>query len=266
MFEEVFKTKIDYKHKDFTNFSSSGNTVFLFLTILLFYNIIFTISKQENKIKAIMIFILIVFLVLFYINNKYETNINFSKKYKHVDELINEVNSGDIVLFRTYLLTEFGNFINFLTPFFQNTYFTHIGMIFKDKNGKAYIMESNGETFFCDIFKREKKGVCFLDLAKRIKNSTYHRIHIVKNNIHKYLDHDKFEECCFKYKDYDFNENGVYCLNLVTKILNENDIMKPNFILPYIFEDVINPKNYNKNIIFEEPIIIKEYIEEENKI
>ena len=90
MFEEVFKTKIDYKHKDFTNFSSSGNTVFLFLTILLFYNIIFTISKQENKIKAIMIFILIVFLVLFYINNKYETNINFSKKYKHVDELINE--------------------------------------------------------------------------------------------------------------------------------------------------------------------------------
>ncbi len=70
---------------------------------------------------------------------------------------------------------------------------------------------------------------------------------------------DKFYESIIKYKNYNFNENGIYCLNLITKIFQENNIMKEDNLFPYMIDDIIESKNYLVPIKFEEPILIKEF-------
>jgi hypothetical protein len=93
-----------------------------------------------------------------------------------------------------------------------------------------------------------------MNFINRVNSTIYHRIHVVRSDLHKYIDKEKFLSSIEKYKDYDFNQNGIYCLTLVTKILEENGVMKPNNLLPYLLDDTIKPINYNVPVKFEEPV------------
>ena len=141
----------------------------------------------------------------------------------------------------------------------QNIFFTHIGMIYKDSQGNVFIIESNDTSKFCDLSNKNKTGFQLINFNDRIKKNNSHRIHIVKNNIHKYIDNNKLYESICKYKDYKFMENGVHCINLITRILEENNLLKSSGFIPYIFEDLLKTQNYKFPIVFEEPILVKDY-------
>ncbi len=243
-------------NKNFFNLTTLNILSFI---ILLFF-IKFTYDYLNSDIYII-IFILLIYIVLLIVNKKLKTNKKFSKKYIEYNKIKDKLNTGDIILFKSF---EYGKFsyalFTLILCLAQDNYFTHIGMIYKDSNNKIYIIETNERKFNCELDKKYKTGFQMIDFDDRIGSNNSHRIHLVKNNIHKYIDYTKLQQSIGKYKNYEFNQDGVHCLNLIINILQENNLLKPNF-LPYLFEDLLNSSNYNLPIVFEEPILIKDYNE-----
>lgn len=257
--DELLRYKLTIE-KDFfdPNIFNILSSISLVIIIIISYGFI---NNSNNKVFSIILLILIVYIVLVIINNKIATNIHFSNKYVNPDKIYNDLNTGDIVLFRNYNYFCFYYPLSILlfTSMQKKTYFTHIGIIYKDQQGNVFIIESNDSSKFCNLSKKNKTGFHLINFNDRIKTNTSHRIHIVKNNIHKYIDNNKLHESIYKYKDYSFMENGVHCLNLIIRILEENNLLKSCGFIPYVFEDLFNVQNYKIPIIFEEPIIVKDY-------
>ena len=228
------------------------------MLIYYFYNIIL---NSDNKIKTIFIFIIIIYLIILYIDQKLNTNKKFSKIKKELNEIKSTLNTGDIIMFRCYYLGSFSDIVLYkiLLPIFQETFFTHIGMIYKDTIGNIYILENNGDPFYCNLTKKIKTGSLLLDINERIDNLNNYRIHIVKTNLHKYINIDKLNQSIDKYKEHTFLQDGIYCVNYIIKLLQENDLFKiNNGLLPHLPIDILNKENYKCDIIFEEPICIKD--------
>jgi hypothetical protein len=188
-----------------------------------------------------------------------KTNLYINNIYISPENIVNNLNTGDIVLFRYYQLDNIGDFIIQFPCLYQDIFTTHIGMIYKDnENNKITIIETNSDCIHSCEYKNKTKGVKCIDFIKRCNNSPFHRIHVVKSNLHKFIDNDKFKESIKKYHDYDFNENGVYCIKLIVNILNENGVLKDECIVPYLMDDLIDSKNYTVPVKFEQPIKVRE--------
>lgn len=256
LFDEINKTI--YTDKFFKINDIEDTKFLIFILIIIFFSLKFIIDSP-NKIYAIIIIILVYCFIFYIINESLKTNVRLSNKKIDVDKIINDINTGDIVLFRCYEIDKLTGLFNYFLAIIQETFFTHIGIIYKDKSGKVYILESNADEHYCELSKKRKQGVCLIDFKKRIKINNTHRIHLIKNNIHKFIDNDNFYKSILKYKDLSFMENGVYCLNLITNILEEHGIMKEKKFIPYLFDELYLKNNYKKSIEFEKPIIIKEY-------
>jgi hypothetical protein len=226
---------------------------FIFIT----YNYL---KSHDNIIIGVFYVLIIIFLVLFYVNSKLETNIHITNKYIPYYKLNNDLNTGDIVLFRTY---EYGSLQHSIIEaivgsLLYKKFYTHVGMIYKNSNGKLFIIETNDEPHYCCLHKKYVDGFQIHDYNKRIEEAKFYRIHIYKSNIYKYIDNNKLVDSINKYKNYYFFENGVYCINLITKILQENGVYKDDCIMPPIFDDLVEPKNYIYPIEFE-AILVKQY-------
>jgi hypothetical protein len=131
-------------------------------------------------------------------------------------------------------------------------------MIYKDSNNKVYIIETNEKKFYCELDKNKKSGFQMIDYSDRLNSNNSHRIHLIKNNIHKYIDNTKLKNSINKYNNYEFNQDNIHCLNLIINILQENNLLQEK-LLPYVFEDLLEPSNYSVPIVFDEPICIKEF-------
>ncbi len=245
---EIFKEKIDYV------ISNEGliyvkilMLVFTILIISIFYYICSYISKKLNMSK-INISILIIFISLFMIDYKLDSNLKISDKKKDLKDAIKDCNSFDIILFRSYHSYDIPElfFFRYLHSLISDRYSGHIGIIYKEK-GKVYVIEST-ETFFNSHFDgKYKNGVILNEFEEYIKGYDGN-VYICHNNIHKYYDQNKLLEISKKYKDLLFGENGFGCVHYINKIFSELDIIKDNCKtkrkLPYTF---INKDIYKFN-------------------
>jgi hypothetical protein len=133
-------------------------------------------------------------------------------------------------------------------------------MIYKDTTSDVYILENNGDPFYCNLTKKIKTGSLLLVINERIDNLNNYRIHIIKTNLHKYINIDKLNQSIDKYKEHTFLQDGIYCVNYIIKLLQENDLFKINGSLIPLPTAILDKENYKCDIIFEEPIIIKDII------
>jgi hypothetical protein len=259
-FDDIYNEKIIIKEGFFN--PSIGNIIFMLfcgIVIYYFYNIIW---YSDNKIKTIFILIIIIYLIILYIDQRLNTNKKFSKIKMEPNEIKPTLNTGDIIMFRCYFSSSFGDIplYKILLPIIQETFFTHVGMIYKDKTGNVYILECNSYPYYCHLTKKMKSGTVLLNFNERLDNLNYYRIHVVKTNLHKYINIDKLNQSIDKYKEYSFLQDGIYCVNYIIKLLEENDLFKMNSLLPPLQIDILNKENYKCDIIFEEPIIIKDIL------
>ena len=238
------------------------NSISILITLIIIYFIFNYIMKSDNKVKILLIMFLIIFLIIILINEKLKTNNNFTKIIQNYNNISDELNTGDFVLFRYYNNTDYFTtcFYKIFLPFFQKTYFTHVGMIYKDEHGKNYILESSGLYYYCNLTNVVKNGTMLLNFNDRIENISNNRVHVVKNNLHKYIDKKKLNESILKYKNYTYLQDDLYCVNYITTLLEENGLFKCNDMLPITPEKILSPEYYNFDIKFEEPIIIKNNI------
>jgi hypothetical protein len=243
----------------YPNISNIIIILFCIILIYYFYNIIW---YSDNIIKIIFILIIIIYLIILYIDQKLNTNKNFSKIKMKLNDIKSTLNTGDIIMYRCYYLGSLSDIALYkiLLPIIQDTYFTHIGMIYKDITGKIYILESHGDPFYCHLTKKIKTGSLLFDFNERLDNLDNYRIHVVKTNLHKYININKLNQSIDKYKEYSFLQDGIYCVNYITKLLEENDLYKINSSLFPLPTAILNKENYKCDIIFEEPITIKDII------
>ena len=257
IFGELIKEKIEnFKLK--LDMNDIFVIFFIFITSIFLYNI-----SKLSKNYGTLIVILLISIILLKVDYNMQKNENFTNIKTNHQNIYSELNTGDLIYYRCYTNDCIGHlvFMKFILPLVQqNSYFTHIGMIYKADNGKLYILESNGEPFFCSHQnKLIDKGIAMIDFNDRIDQSNRHRIHIIKTNIYKYINTDKLKKSIEKYKNYDIDQ--INCIEYVTRLLYDTDILKlPTGLLNrYLFDDLLNKSNYNIDVQFEKPIIIKNY-------
>lgn len=258
IFDELEKFFIPESKKK--NFYKPLPTICLLIIFIYIGKIIYKyISDNDNKIIATLIIIFIIYLVLLFANEHMKTNIKLTEKFSKPEDISNDLNTGDIVTFRCYEYDDFGwSWFGLSIPLLQKFYCTHIGIIYKDPNGKVYIFESNGDRYYCELSKKVKSGTALMNFNKRINQTKVHRVHVFKNNLHKFIDNNKFFEIIKKYKDHKFNQDNIYCIKLVVNILIENGVLKDENLLHYLMDDLVDPKNYKVPVKFEEPIKVRE--------
>jgi hypothetical protein len=262
MFEKELSEFYKYKlkiNKFFYSPESTNTVIAIILNFIILITIFISIKNSKNKVKTICLILLITYLILYIINYKMLTNTNLTDKIVSLDDIKHTLNTGDIVTYRTYV------FDSLLTPYrelilsFQNIFFSHSGMIYKNAQGNLMIIESNEDTYFSRISNKEKSGFMLLNLNNKVNFTDVHRIHIYRNNLHKFIDNDKLHLSIEKYKNYDFLQDGYYCINILTKILQENGVfINENRIIPYSTNDLIDSNNYTVPVVFEEPVIVKQ--------
>ncbi len=256
--DEIFRHKLIFT-ENFTSPTILNNISILLLIFIIIMLYFFIKSNIDNKILISILFIIIIYIVLLNVNEKFEKNKNFSQNYIEPKILQDELNTGDIVLFKCYEYDSIDTPLYlFILSLFQNTFFSHIGIIYKDSNNETFIIESNGDPSYCELSKKIKNGFQFKKFINRIEETKIHRVHIVKNNIYQFIDNNKIINWINKYKNHKFLEDNINCIGLVVSFLQENNLLKNQF-MPYLFEDLINPLNYNIPITFSKPILIKNY-------
>jgi hypothetical protein len=259
-YDEILNEKIFPHINGFFN-TDISNIICMLFSIIIVYYLYNIIINSDNKVKTIFILIIIIFFILLYINQRLNTNKKFSKIKMELNKIKSTLNTGDIVMFRSYYVRSLSEIVLYkiLLPIFQETYFTHIGIIYKDSIGNVYILENTDDKLYCHLTKEIKSGCLLLDFNERFDNLDNYRVHVVKTNLHKYINNDKLNESINKYKEYSFKLYGMNCVNYITKLLEENGLFKTsNSIIPLLPIDIFNKNNYNCDIIFEEPIIIKD--------
>jgi len=232
------------------------NNIQIIIFIIIIYNLFILFLNSKTKLKII--FIIIIFLIILYLDERFYTNKKFSIIKKDLNEIKSELNTGDIVMFRCYVIDNIGAALLtklLLLPFIQETYFSHIGMIYKDSKGNINILECNADPDFCILNKKKKYGTMMLDFDYRFKNMKDYRVHVIKTNLHKFININKLNESIIKYNDYNFYQDNLYCVTYILKLLQENGLYKMNKLV-YLPIDILDKSNYNCDIIFEEPITI----------
>ncbi len=248
------------------------NKLFDIATTLLFFLLLFLILNDlhSNGIKHIIIFLFIFVLVLFKVDEK----IMYSKTKKSIktkfSELYDKVNSGDIYLHISNAPHNFFTFIvySIFLTLYQNDYYTHSGLVYKDQvDKKIYIMENVQTTYYCNINKKYKSGVLMKELnnsiekTKDFKTNNSRKIFIFNTNIHKFITNKQIYDSVYKYKDYYWGQDNLQCSNLLYNIFVENGIMKEDFNDFIIFtpDMLLNPKNYSVDVQINKIPLLLEY-------
>lgn len=213
------------------------------------FTIIFLIilfMKINNKSNFI------IFLLFIFININHKLNlINYNKYKKYEITELNNLNTGDIILFRYYKSSDINNFIlqKMLLPLLSDNYYGHIGMIIK-KNNKLYTIEFVQDYYHCLYTNTFKNGSILLDAFNRIYNY-YGRIIIIKNNCN--ISNDKIFKFVDKYKNHKYGKKRLFCTTYLSKLLYYLKIIKHKYL--YIPNSFIKNKFYN--IKFKDIIEIK---------
>jgi hypothetical protein len=257
MFDELYKEKITFSN-DFYNINNRIHNMSLLFLLCIIFIISEFIIYYKNVYSIIFIVILII-SVLIIINYKLKTNKKFSNIKRNLQDVLPELNTGDFILYRNYVIDNIFILVasRIISPLISDTYFTHIGMVYK-KNDNIYIIENNYYPKKSLLTNQIKTGPTLIDLNMFMNDIDNTRIHIVKNNIHEYININKLNMSLDKYKNYLYYEDGLYCFNYISKLLEENGLLnKLNkiFIVP---NDLLNAKNYKFNIKFEKPIFIND--------
>jgi hypothetical protein len=255
IFDELIKETIDDVKINF----ELPEVLSIGITIMIMIFLYYVNTSFSNKGKLITI--LLIFLILIKIDDNLKKNEKFAKLKSDVKNIYSELNTGDLVLFKCYSNNCFSYFYNLkiVLPFFQNYHFTHIGMIYKDNDGKIYILECGGGKFYCNYLNKIiDDSVMMVDFIFRVEKATSYRIHVVKSNIHKYINIQKLKNSIEKYKNYSLSD--INCIEYISRLLYDSDVLKlPTGILNrYFFDDLLDKSNYNFDVEFN-PIIIKDY-------
>ncbi len=257
IFKDIYNEKIIPDRDGFFHIMNNiGSITIILLLVYFFYSMIIL---SNNKNKTILIIILVLIFIILYIDTKLYSNKSFSKIKIDLDKIKCDLNTGDIVMFRCYYNSKLNDVLLYkcLLPIIQQTFFTHIAMVYKDKNGKINLLEFNSDDFYCNFTNKIKNGSMIFNIDERLKNLKNYRVHIVKNNLHKFIDIEKFNQSINKYKDHVFLQDGIYCVNYIMRLLEENNLYKVNnSLIPSLPIDILNKNNYNCDIIFEEPICV----------
>jgi len=258
MLDEIFNHKMDYSINFFLRDDICSISTYILIIIIVIF-IYKNVKDTDNIIKISILIILIIYFILFIINLRMLTNTNLTKKYIKPEILSKNLNTGDIVYFRAYQINSIGLPILYILLCLQEYYFNHIGIIYKNPEGKILIIESTAKEHYCNLSNKKKNGFIMTNFIDRVKNAKMSRIHVYKNNLHEYINMEKFNESINKYKNYSYLENNVHCLNLITTIFQENGLMKKDNIIPYLLDDLIKPENYIVPIKIQKPILVKEF-------
>ncbi len=257
--DDILRHKIVMHDKFYTTIDSF--ILFIGIILSIFVGIFYFINHKTNNLTISMLIILFIFyLTMIFVNYKMMTNYYFTDKYVEPEKIINELNTGDIVLFRAYDYDYIHQAQFLAIPLLQQTYFTHIGMIYRNFQNNVMIIEANFIPYKCKLSNKVKNGFQLMNFIDRVTTTIYHRVHVIKSDLYKYIDIDKFYKSIDKYQNYSFGENGLNCLKLVTNILQENGLLKDDNIIPYLLDDLIYSQYYNVPVKFEKPILVKQYI------
>jgi len=257
LINDILRHEFNIKNDFFNPISGTNLLSYIILFIIIFWCYKY-VEKYNFKIIGFIYIFLIIYLVIIIINYKMSTNIYITDKYISPENIYDKLKTGDLVFFRCYEYDSISTGLYLAVPLLQKkNYFTHIGLIYKDNKNKLYIIESNADKKFCSFSKKLKSGFQMIEFINRINNAYPYRIHIVQNNLYQFINNDKLNESIIKYKNYNFLQNGVYCIKLIVNILIENGVLKDECIFPYLIDDLIDSKNYNVPIVFNEPILIK---------
>lgn len=181
----------------------------------------------------------------------------------------NKIDSGDIILFRTYTSFDIFDFLFFI--FFGDivteNFWTHVGTTIKI-DGKLYIFES-AESYEPDNFtKRKVSGVKLSDFKE--KTDRYNgTIVVLKTNLTE-EQKQKLNTDIFKYKNIpfvkslssvvlpnrDIHKNGIGCVEVVIDLFKKCGLLKPE-IKSLLFKTVTESKNYTFDFKIRDKYLIK---------
>ena len=237
---EIFKEKIDKIY-------SNNNLLISILGIILIILLLIIVKMIQKKIKINIIYIIIISLLfsLIIIEIKLIPNYKINRCIK-INDLYNNLNIGDIVVFRSYSSPDIFNFLIFriFTSLLSssNKYFSHIGIIVKINN-IPYIMECNQEKLYCSYSKHIKSGPAITKIDNRIKNYLG-SVYIIKTNLYKYINPNTIIPFFEKYKKCNYLQDLLICTTFINKFLYKNNITnkESKIILPSAF---FNKKFYN---------------------
>lgn len=239
---ELVKENID------TLISTKGTTTSKILCVILIMLLIYglflisTFAGKNLQLNVYLIFIFIVITLINYSEYRLKTNRTFSKDVQDLDKVIEEANTGDILLFRSYHSHDsLVLFFRFFHSLFSTVFFSHIGMIVKDGN-ETYICESTEDFHFCHYHKRYKNGPMFNNAKKRIKKY-YGRVYLSKNNLHQFINEQQIYNSFKQFENHSFFQNGINCISMVSNILSDLGVMARPYIF-YLGYDFIDPNNY----------------------
>lgn len=236
------------KHEKDTIFIKPSIKEILFVTVL-----IICISKSVNTLSGLLIAISILFLIISlydhvnYTAHKYLDTIETIK----LDNIYNEVNTGDAVLFSTNIHDTVEGLYRMLSVSLFNEYWSHVGIVYKTEKD-AYVMEStynnNSEgprmTPIKSLLDEYNGTIAILKCKKTINSEE-----LLKS-------YNKHKKCKYKYifknsifgypKSFPKNETTLNCLDFSQALLlDTNVITKPKRVLcgNYGF---ISHNNYGK--------------------
>ena len=252
---ELSKEKVD------AIISSKGTTtskILCIILIMLLIYLLFIISTFASKKTGLNVYLISTFILITLINYseyRLNNNITFSKDVQDLDKVLEDANTGDILLFRSYHSNDsLVLFFRFFHSLFSKVYFGHIGMIVKDRN-EIYICESAEDFHFCQYHKRYKNGPMFSNAKKRIKEYSG-RVYLSKNNLHQFINEPQIYNSFKQFENHRFFQNGINCLSMVSTILSDLEVMARPYIL-YLGSDFIEPNNYKVDFKQTKNILVK---------
>lgn len=232
-------------------------------------------AKGSNTAKAIAILIVLLFTVtpyliilkivaialfLVYADYKMRTNLQVTTLRANLVETLQQANTGDILLFRSYRsydLPEY--FISRLLPASVcDTYFGHIGLVIR-LNNKAYILECIVEDYYSNLTQSIKNGVILQPAYERITEYTG-RVHYLKTNIHHFVTANQVIDYITAndlHKKYYF-EDGFLCVTILNRVLKYFKLFHGKLSWIITPGSFLNPRNYTYAVKIETPIIVKE--------
>jgi hypothetical protein len=238
--------------------------------ILLIYAL-FIISQFIGKKVRLNVYLLFAFIVVTLINySEYilKTTRTFSIEEQELDKVLEEANTGDLLLFRSYHSRDVADFVfmRFFHSLFSNVYFSHIGMIVKDKN-ETYICESTAKYQVCHYHKKYKNGPMFSN-AKKVVKEYPGRVYLSKNNLYQFINEQQIYNSFKQFENQYFLQNGIWCVSVISNILSDLEVMMRPYII-FLGYDFIDPKNYKvefkntKNILIKNNFILGQFRRED---
>lgn len=212
------------------------------------------------SILKFFIYMCFIVMIILLIKNIYYSFIIYKYKYINVNNCLNIIDTGDLILFKCDIKTNEDKVIQL------NSYFSHCGMIIVINN-KKYILEMVRQGDH-DNLNEFKSNVNLIDFKKRVTNykgnvylvkcSNVNLIEFKNNiieNIHKYMDYKYDMNIIINYIKSKFNLNNntndkhMFCSEFHYHVLSESGLVEPiknkKIMTPL---DIFNLSIYIRNI------------------